>query len=218
VDLSKGDNLSGKDVNSEVSEADSDHLLESMWAFQQGDGAAFNVLYAGMWTSVYGRARKMGLRPDEADEIAQKVMVRVYLYAGRAQIDSNKRLWGWVYTIATREVYKQWKRRRPELIADEDLEHLGSLQVTAGDDPATSAVETETLRDVEQCLDRLDEADRLYVLGPLVHGLTFRQAAALHGLTLGQFKHRYESALAAVRECMRGKGHDFPGDSAHGLA
>ncbi|MEA3367183.1 MAG: hypothetical protein U9R68_03605 [Planctomycetota bacterium] len=136
-------------------------------------------------------------------------------YAGRAHFESSGRLWGWVYTIATREIYKHWKRRRPDLISDEGLEHLASLPTATAADPATSAVEAETLQDVEQCLDRLDEADRLHLLGPLVQGLTFRRAAAIHGLTLGQFKHRYGKALAKVRDCMRGKGHDLQRDSAH---
>lgn len=180
-----------------------------MRVFQQGDGAAFNALYAAMWPSVYGRGRKMGLRPDEAEEIAQKVLVRVYLYAGRARFESSKRLWAWVYTIATRQIYRHWKGRRPDLISDEGLEALAGRPAGAADDPAASAIETEALADVEQCLDRLDESDRLHLLGPLVQGLTFRQAAAVHGLTLGRFKHRYERALEQVRDCMRGKGHDF---------
>lgn len=208
--------MTRNEANPGVSQAEPDRLLESMWAFQQGEVAAFDVLYAALWPSVYGRARRMALPPEEAEDITQKVLVRVYEKAADARFDSEKGLWGWVYTIARREVYKQWKRRRPELISDEGLEGLLRLPGAAEDDPADAAVDAETLQDLGECVQRLGEKDRLYLAGPLVQGLPFRHVAALHRLTLGQFKHRYEKALAAVRDCMCRKGHDFPVDSAHG--
>jgi RNA polymerase sigma factor (sigma-70 family) len=151
----------------------------------------------------------MGLRADEAEEIAQKVLVRVFLYCSKTEFHHVAQVWAWVYTITVREVYKHWRRRRPELVSEEGLESLQRQAVTTDDDPATAATAAEALRAVDECIGRLGEAERLYLLGPLVQGLTFRQAAALHGLTLGQFKHRYEQALEAVRACMESKGHDL---------
>lgn len=187
----------------------SDRLLETMWAFQQGDRSAFDALYGVMWPRVCLRAHKMGLGPEEGEEIAQKVLVRVYLHAGKAQFESKGRLWSWVYTITAREVYKHWKRKRPELVSEEGLERLEAQPTDASNDPVTHAVGAEVLSDADDCIERLSDADRLYLLGPLVHGLTFRQAAAAHGLTLGRFKHRYGKALEAVRGCMEAKGHDL---------
>ncbi len=174
-----------------------------------GDRAAFDVLYPTIWRRVYQRAAKMGLRGEECEDVAQKVLVRVYLYAARAEFDRKEKVWAWVYTIATREVYKHWKRKRPELVSEEGLNLLESQATGPSADPATHAVEAEVLSGVDDCIGRLIDADRLYLLGPLVQGLTFRQAAAAHGLTLGQFKHRYTRALEAVRDCMKAKGHDL---------
>ena len=65
----------------------------------------------------------------------------------------------------------------------------------------------EIVADVGECIERLEESQRLCLLGPLAGELTFRQAAAIHNLSLGQFKHRYEKAIAKVRDCMKSKGH-----------
>ena len=86
----------------------------------------------------------------------------------------------------------------------------GSQPTAAQDDPAAVAAGSEAVADAGDCVARLAPDERLSLLGPLLHGLTFRAAAALHGLSLGQFKHRYETALERVRECMKRKGHDFP--------
>ena len=197
-------------MNSEVPKADPDRLLEVMRSFQQGDRSAFDALYGAIWPRVCLRAHKMGLGPEEGEEIAQKVLVRVYLHAGKARFESKGRLWSWLYTITAREVYKHWKRRRPELVSEEGLKLLESQAPSSSDDPATHAVGTEILSDADDCIGRLSDADRLYLLGPLVHGLTFRQAAEVHGMSLGRFKHRYGKALEAVRGCMAAKGHDLP--------
>ncbi len=66
---------------------------------------------------------------------------------------------------------------------------------------------SEILEDAGECIGRLEENQRLYLLGHLVGELTFRQAADIHDLSLGQFKHRYEKAIDSVRNCMKSKGH-----------
>jgi len=184
-------------------------LLAAMRAFQRGEKACFEKVYEHLWRSVYLRASKMGLSRSDSEEIAQKVLVRVYLYGPRARFDSTRQLWGWVYTITVREIYKHWRRQRPELLADELLEVLPALPGGSADDPADPAATAEELQDVGDCIGRLERAERVHLLGPLVQDLSFRQAAAIHGLTLGRFKHRYERALQKVRDCLRAKGHEL---------
>ncbi len=184
-------------------------LLEAMLAFQGGDDAVFDAIYQAVWGPVYLRASKMGLGHEESQDIAQKVLVRVYLYARKADFDSKERLWSWIYTIAVREIYKYWKHKRPEMVSEEGLELLHSQPTDPIDDPAVLTAKTEVLGDVGECIGRLGEAERLYLLGPLVQNLTFRQAAVIYRLRLGQFKHRYEKALKKVRNCMKAKGYDL---------
>ena len=185
-------------------------MLEAIQAFQSGDGDAFESACPQIWRAVYVRACKMGLDPEESEDIAQKVLVRVYLYASKAEFTSKGRLWSWIYTITVREIYKYWGRKRPEFVSEEALQVLFDDRLAdSAEDPAVISVASEIVEDVEECIGRLDEKQRLCLLGPLVSEFTFRQAAAIHDLSLGQFKHRYEKALARVRDCMKSKGHEI---------
>ena len=185
-------------------------ILETVRAFQAGDAEAFEAVCPQIWRGVYARACKMGLDPIEGEDIAQKVLVRIYLYAAKAEFSSKGRLWSWIYTITAREIYKDWGRKRPELISEEGLRALFAAQIDdSTEDPAIASVAGEAVEDVGECIERLEESQRLCLTGPLAGELTFRQAAAVHGLSLGQFKHRYEKALDSVRNCMKSKGHEI---------
>jgi RNA polymerase sigma-70 factor, ECF subfamily len=202
--------LVNPDLPNANADPDSSKLLEAMRAFQRGEEAGFNVLYESLWGPVGRRSVKMGLSAEESAEIAQKVLVRVYLYARSADFASEKKLWAWVYTVTAREVYKYWAMKRPTLVREEEIALLETQASPPELDPGELAAQTEAHRAVGECLGRLPEGERLPLVGTLLQGLTFRAAAALHGLSLGQFKHRYEAALRKVRECMRGKGFEIP--------
>ena len=193
--------------NLEPSNSNGSDLLEAMRSFQQGVQASFDSVHKAICGPVYRRAFKMGLKDTDAEEITQKVMVRIYLYAPKATFAGIRQLWGWIYTITAREVYKYWAKRRPETICDQVMELWLDQSSDPQDDPASTTEAKEMIDDVNDCIRRLNEADRLHLLGPLTQGVTFRQAAAIHRLTLGKFKHLYQKALHLVRECMKSKGH-----------
>ena len=185
-------------------------ILEAIRAFQAGDAEAFEEVCPQIWRKVYARACRMGLDPVESEDIAQKVLVRIYLHAAKAEFSSKGRLWSWIYTITAREIYKCWGRKRPELVPEEGFQKILADQITSSsEDPAAISVAGELVDDVGECIGRLEELQRLYLLGPLVSNLTFRQAAAVHDISLGQFKHRYEKAMDSVRNCMKSKGHEI---------
>lgn len=185
-------------------------LLAAMQAFQQGDEQGFEQVYSQFWPAVCRRAAKMGLDEPDREDVAQKVLVRVYLYARDAEFAGVRRLWGWVYTIAAHEIYKHWKKKRPELIAADLPADRPADPPGAEPSPAQAAADEEVHRALTDCMAALPDPERLAVASVLVQGLTFRRAAAVAGATLGQFKHRYEKALRSLRECLRRKGHDIP--------
>lgn len=195
------DNSPGNSISSD--------LLSVMLVFQQGQKSVFDDIDGKIRGPVSLRIRKMGLRGNDCDDITQQVLVRIYLYAPKARFKTLSHLWAWIYTIAAREIYKHWKKKRPELISDEGLALLHNQQTDPVSNPLQIVASDEAVGDVGECVERLEEDARLHLLGPLAQELSFRQAAAIHGMTLGQFKHRYEKALAAVRKCMEAKGYDI---------
>jgi RNA polymerase sigma-70 factor (ECF subfamily) len=183
-------------------------LLSAMRAFQEGDRASFDGLYGQLAPASARRAARMGLDAEQAQEIAQKTLVRVFLYAARARFEHAEQVWAWLYAITTREVYKLWRQRRPEIVSQEAVEIALAGRADPAGTPAAAAAASEMIEHAGDCIGALDEAERMHLLGVLAAGLTFRQAARAHGLSLGQFKHRYERALRKVRDCLRAKGHD----------
>ncbi len=192
-----------------VENGDPKKLLSSMRMFQQGRKSIFDSIYGEIQAPVCRRIQKMGVRGDDCEEITQQVLVRIYMYASKAKFKTISHLWAWIYTITAREIYKHWKKKRPELISKEGLAFLHDQQTDPVNNPLQLAVSDEAVKDVGECIGRLEEDARLHLLGPLAQEISFRQAAAIHGLSLGQFKHRYEKALTAVRKCMESKGHEI---------
>jgi len=179
-----------------------------MWAFQRGQRESFDRLGPMIWKRAARRAARMRLGADDCDEIAQQVLVRVFLYAADAHFDTEEKFWGWVGAITTHEVYKLWRKRQPEVVDPEVLEFRSPPAAGPRADPPAAAATAEMLADLSDCIGRLDEARQEAMLAIHVAELTFRGAAGASGLTLGQFKHRYEKARAAVADCMRRKGHE----------
>lgn len=183
-------------------------LLSVIKAFQNGEPGSFERLYRMLWPLIALRALRMGLGPHQAEDLAQEVLIRVHRYAPKGTFDRAGKVWAWVYTIAVHEVYKVWRKRHPDLVSQEALEVWAGEATGASADPPAAAASAEAIEDLDECLAALAEDERMYVLGVLVGGLTFRQAARAHGLTLGQFKHRHTKGLVSVRQCMRAKGHE----------
>ena len=183
-------------------------LLSTVRAFQQGRRGEFDRLYAALWGPLVVRASRMGLGSDESEEIAQRTLVRVYRYAAAASFGRVQQFWAWVYTIARREVYKLWRKQRPEAVREEAAGLWGPEAADPATGPADAAAMAEAVRDARACTLDLEDSERAILLGVVSGGLTFRRAARTLGLTLGQFKHRYECALRKVRCGMRARGHD----------
>jgi RNA polymerase sigma factor (sigma-70 family) len=176
--------------------------------FQAGEQAAFEAIAEELFVPVARKFAAMRLPASEIDELVQQVLVRVYLKVGEADFRAKEQFWAWVYTIATRQAYKHWRKKRPDLLAPEHVEIFADRPTPADEQPLHQAISEEASAHLTECVDTLPREQQLYVLGPLTQDLTFRDAARQHGLTLGQFKHRYEKALDRLRECMKSKGHD----------
>ena len=187
-------------------------VLRMMWSFQQGDVSAFDELSLAMWDRICGKAKARGRRwgktlgEDEAEDTAQKVLTKIYVHAAKATFEHAGQVFAWIFVITKREVDRYLRKRSPQLTEQEVLER----ELDCGDvHPAESLANSEALEHLGDCIGQLKDADREFLQDHSVKGMTFRQAAAVNGVSLGQFKHRHEKALQQVRDCMKSKGHLF---------
>jgi RNA polymerase sigma-70 factor, ECF subfamily len=157
---------------------------------QAGDDNAYGQLVEAHSERVYGTLRRFGLRPDEAEDVAQEVFLRAWRglarFAGRAQLST------WLYRIAFNEAQRRLERREPVYEPSQALSEDAVAQIPA---PAYLGPQGQVLeRDFTAALDRaLEEIPpqwRAAVILRDIQGLSTKQAAAAVGVRQAAFKSR----------------------------
>jgi RNA polymerase sigma factor (sigma-70 family) len=185
---------------------ESQPLLTAVHSFQSGDADSFDTIVRIVKRAIFSRARKMHLSVECAEDITQVVLVRIFVHAKKAEFISDGKVWSWILTITVSEVIKHWRKKSPSTFREGTIP--ANLEpVDEVDTPLQSLASADELSDVQRCIDRLPDANPFLL--HTVMQMTFRDAAKAIGLSLGKFKHRYETSLRSIRSCMKKKGHDL---------
>ena len=154
-------------------------------AARGGDLGAFETLVRRYQRRVYGFAYQFLRDPDEAQDLAQEVVVRLYRNLGRFDVERPFEPWFWRLAANVAATYR---RRRPAPTVE--------LPLTA---PAASR---EDQLPLEQALTDLSEDLRLPVLLHYYVDLPLDQVAAAMGLSLSAVKSRLHRARAVLRRVL----------------
>jgi RNA polymerase sigma factor (sigma-70 family) len=126
-----------------------------MVRFSDGDREAFRAVFDGLWPPLLSLARGMGLPLPDAEDAAQKALLRVF--AQIADLDPQRDGVAWAMTLAAYEVLtlrKQRSRRRED--AGEVLE--GARDERVGPEELTQRAELQRhLRDAIGALQDKDQ-------------------------------------------------------------
>lgn len=175
-----------------------DKSLEALiFAVAGGDRAAFAELFELVAPRVKGYLMRLGSDEDQAEEIAQDVMVAIWRNA--RTYDSQKAAAStWIYRIARNRRIDLWRREyRLELDPNEP-----GLQ---GDEPKIplEILDTaEQARAVRSAVAALPEDLTLLLRLAYFEGLTHSEIAAKLGLPLGTVKSRIRKATKMVRKAL----------------
>ncbi|MDE1172045.1 MAG: sigma-70 family RNA polymerase sigma factor [Verrucomicrobium sp.] len=180
----------------------SDHQL--MEAVAQGDEAAFRELVERHQRPVYGTILKMLGDPHEAEDLAQRVFLRVYQAAPRYRPDAQFSTW--LYTILRRLVFNESERRNRSRhrflsqtqLAGEEGEIWDSPD-TRQQDPAAALADRERQERVDAAVRDLPENQRLAVLLQTHQDLSYEEIASILKTSVSATK----SILFRARETLR---------------
>jgi len=168
-----------------------------------GDQSAFAQLVTKHSARVYGTLRRLGLDPQEADEVAQEVFLRAW--RGLARFEERSRFSTWLYRIAFNEAKRRLARRRPAAVdsppGDDDA--IAALPDTIGEGPQARTLAREFEQMLEQALAELPADLRAAVVLRDLEGLSTEEAAAVAGVRQAAFKsrlHRGRMQLRALLE------------------
>jgi RNA polymerase sigma-70 factor (ECF subfamily) len=184
-------------------DGDSDEALVA--AAQAGDVRALEALLDRHQTRVLRLTRLLGVRPQDRDDVAQDVFLRVFRHL--AGFRAGHSFAGWLYRV-TVNVVRDHRAERGRLReretawapAHDDLEAAGPAE-----DPHATAEERDLARALEEALDRLTERERaVFVLLEMEGRDTLEVARAL-GVTRVTVRRHLGLARRRLREILENR-------------
>ena len=183
--------------------------VETVERARDGDPAAFTALVNAYRRRVLGTVSRLIGRPDDVEDVAQEVFMR--LYDSLAQLRQPQIFEPWLYRLTTNASldYLRKRKRRPE----SRMSDLSEQQVMAAD----ARVGTEADRDnrekkrvrefMNELLGRVSEQDRLLLILKEVEGLSLKELESVYDVNenalkvrLFRARQRVLKAFASLRE------------------
>ncbi len=177
-------------------QVDADALLSDV---ARGDATAFAALFDLVSPTVAGVARRVVRDPDQADEVAQEVMLEVWRLAPTYD-PSKGSCRTWIATIAHRRAVDRVRSEQ----AERDRRVRDAERNGAGDpDPVAGTVAHEAERlEVAAALDELTDLQRQTIELAYYGGYTYAQVAEILELPLGTVKTRIRDGMIRLRDTL----------------
>jgi RNA polymerase sigma-70 factor, ECF subfamily len=161
-------------------------------ACRRGEARAMEMLYHQFKRRVFGMAHRI-VGPNDAEEVAQEVFVRVF--RGLAAFRGDSALSTWIYRLTVNASLSHLARRgRRQEISDDNLPEV----------PATPEPERDPglAARIEACLERLPAGYRAILVLHDVEGLSHEECAAILECRVGTCKSQLHKARARMRELL----------------
>jgi RNA polymerase sigma-70 factor (ECF subfamily) len=172
---------------------------------RQGDPSAFLEIVDTYSNLLYNVAFRMTGNREDALDLYQEVLLKVYRSLDRFRGQSSLRTWMYRITVnAARNRARWWSRVKRGTTysldaAQEDRQPPSERVADPQPSPEGRAYGSEIRVRVQQGLDQLPVAQRVVVVLRDVEGLEYREIASTLGISLGTVKSR----LARGREALR---------------
>ena len=185
-----------------------DHQL--MEAVAQGDEAAFRTLMERHQRLVYGTVLRMLGDPFEAEDVAQRVFLRVWQAAPRYRPEAKFNTW--LLTIVRHLVFNESRRlsrlrthetkafHSPDAEGETGPSPEPDLFDPAQRDPSRLLADKEFQAKLDHALSLLPENQRLALLLKAHEDLSYDEIAVILGITLGATKSLLFRARDALKQ------------------
>lgn len=164
-----------------------------------GEERAFEQLYDGFGSRVFGLARRVVRDPSQAEEVAQEVFLEIWRRASRFDASRGSAT-SWIMTLThARSVDRV---RSAQSSADREMKVAYATR-ERDIDSVVEAVESNLERKaVQKCLGTLTELQRESVNLAYYSGYTYREVAELLSAPLPTIKTRLRDGLIRLRDCL----------------
>jgi RNA polymerase sigma-70 factor (ECF subfamily) len=173
------------------------------------DRSAFAELVGRYQHRLVGVMHHLVGHPDEAEDLAQEVFLRVY--RTRQKYTPKAKFATWLFTIANNLALNSLRDRRRKMAVSLDPPDPASSgpwqteQLTSGRErpPAHDVQQAELADVVRRALDQLNDRQRMAVVLNKFEDLNYAEIAEVMGLTTKAVKSLQSRARSRLRECLQ---------------
>jgi RNA polymerase sigma-70 factor, ECF subfamily len=165
-----------------------------------GDASAFNQIVLAYRRRVLGTVSRLIGRPEDVEDVAQEVFVR--LYHSLDQLRSAEVFEPWLYRLTQNACYDYLRRRKRR--SELRMADLSEQQVLTADSQASSKVDQDAGRKtkvrefVDALFRKVSEQDRLLLTLKEVEGLSLKELEQIYGVNENVLKVRLFRARQRV--------------------
>jgi RNA polymerase sigma-70 factor (ECF subfamily) len=170
--------------------------------------ADFDDLYRKHIHEIHRHCHRIIRNAEDAKEISNDAFVKAFIY--RNQFDPQKgNFRSWIFTIATHLAFdfldSAAQKRKLQTGSLDDLIY------SENDEPQPDAhsEHKQLLKFIDDCLNRLNEKERLAVSLRYLEGFKLQEIAKILGMSsLNSAKNRIQSGEKKLKQCLEKKGID----------
>ena len=160
-------------------------------ACRRGEHRAMEALYHRYKRRVFGLVTRI-VGPNDSEEVAQEVFVRIY--RGLSKFRGDSALGTWIYRLSVNAALSHVTRRPRYAEAEEILAHLTAPEAVTTD-PGLAAR-------IEAALTELPSGYRAVLVLHDINGLSHEECAEIMGCRVGTSKSQLHKARAKMRELL----------------
>ncbi len=169
---------------------------------KKGDPDAFEELVARYETRIYTIAYRYIGNYDDAGDLAQEALLRVYRSIGGFRGESS--FLTWLYRVVTNVCKDELRRRAKErTVSMEEMLEKGKsppADGTVNGSPEEAVLSREWQEEVQQVLNSLTEEHRTIVVMRDIQGYSYEEIAFFLECSLGTVKSRLSRARQALKD------------------
>jgi RNA polymerase sigma-70 factor (ECF subfamily) len=168
-------------------------------AVADGSAEALGRLYDRYVATVFGLARRIVSRLEDAEEVVQDVFTQVWREAGRYR-DERASVAGWIVMLTRTRAIDRLRARRARPDGDQGAEASPGQPLPSADrDPEAVAISRQQADAIRRTLETLPDNQRALIEMAYYRGLTHTEIAAETGVPLGTVKTRIRTAMETLR-------------------
>jgi RNA polymerase sigma-70 factor (ECF subfamily) len=166
-------------------------LKELIVSSQAGEYGAFQLLYERLSKKVFRFVRARTYVREDALDVLQDTFVDYWKTLPSFRYESDASIYAFLYTIASRKIYKLYKKQKPAVTIESVADTLR--------DPDDPEARSEAVL-VADSLSRLKESEREMIELRYFAGMTFVEIAELLGQTETSVKVRHHRTIGKLKQ------------------